>query len=404
MDNFDKLENSKWGMIVGQLVPESLKKLDEVQAATASRGFFTPPGEAQGGAVTIYNELKTKLTEANGKLYNETLKDIFKLDELEQKINLGLNKLDLETYKAELDNAHNLKEAIDRYNLAAYRASIERLKSDVDLRQAAIIEESAKIKEEMIYWKRLQINAERISLGAEINLINEKVKTAEMKMEIIPYLYEVIAAEQLVMQAEQTRVEALKIVLYWEKLVAEAKRGMIHLYKEKALARLELAEATRIEAIDKKAYEMLGFDKLALKSIEEKNKHAIRLAESNLEDFRYNFEKAQSANELARAKSKLTLLKYQNTIEESVEAQENLLKDDEKETRINMHYIALLRELRDQINLLGVIIGVTDIVQNQELEKVVTIAHETCETTRASAHTKHKSDDGTTTFQYISGG
>ena len=282
----EDLEAAKWGQEVDTIARKFVDTERSILADAAGRGFCAAPGAALQNIQDVALAAKAQLTEANTKLYAEQMDRAFKEEDTQQKVVFGLAKLDAELYKAEVDNALLIEKAESDMTLNERRAMIEEMKSDVDKRQAAIIEEKADIEHEVNYWKLQAIEAEGLALDAELQLAREKVKTAEEKLKVINALYEVIAAEQLVLLAEQRRAATLQKVVEAEKQVAEIQKTMIPYMIQKADARLVQAEAIKEEAYAKKEIEELGYRRIELKQQQEDAEHQLRGAELALEQSR----------------------------------------------------------------------------------------------------------------------
>jgi len=323
-------EAAKFGQ---ELDAISRKFQGEVRGAlteAASRGFHAPPGQVLELIVATGLAAKNKAAEANAKLYQGLTERRLKEEEVDLKVVLGLARLDLEVLKADYDNAHDLAQALEDKNLSEKRATIQKLQSDVDKRQAYIIEERANIEHEVNYWRKLAIQAEGLALDAEVQLAQEKLKTAQEKLRIITFLYQVIAAEQIALAAEQRRAEALQIVVEKEKEVVEIKKTMIPLYKEKAAARLEQAETIKEEAEVKKEIEELGYRRIELKRAQEEADHQVRQAEEDYEEAHLAYVRADRLTELTRSKARTLLLEYEGQVKEKLIRMKKALDKEEK--------------------------------------------------------------------------
>jgi len=307
-------EAAKWAEKVDGLTRKLRGTVQGLLTDAAARGFETVPGPTMGLIVEATVDTKVALTQANQTLYKDGLQRIDKEVETGQKVAFGLAKLDYEAYKADLENELELQKAWGDMMLAERRAYIERLKSDVDKRQAAIIEERALIEHEINYWKKLAIEAEGLALDAEVELANEKVKTAEEKMKIVEWLYKVIEAGQLIIAAEYKKAAALEKLIIKEEELIEVKEAMIPLQKQKASARIKQADAITEEAEWKKEIEELGYRRIELTAAKEEAEHEIRLAEEDYEEARIAYTKADRQTELTRQQAKTTIMEYENVI------------------------------------------------------------------------------------------
>lgn len=311
-------EAAKWGQQVDGLTRKLRGTVRGALSDAAARGFEVVPGPTMQVVIEATVETKVALTQANQKLYQEGIAQVEKAADTDQKVILGLAKLDFEAYKAALENELELQKAWADLQEKERRAVIEMLKSDVDKRQAAIIEEKALIEHEVNYWKGLAIEAEGLALDAEVELANEKVKTAEEKMKIIEWLYKVIEAEQLVIAAEYIKAAALEKLIIKETELIEVKKTMIPLQKRKAAAKIEQAEAITEEAEVRKEIEELGYDRIELRAAQEEADHQIRMAEEDYEEARVAYTRADRATEYARLQNRTTMMEYENLIRDKI--------------------------------------------------------------------------------------
>lgn len=328
-------EAAQWGQEIDGISRKFRGDVRNALTEAAGRGFSVLPGHVQELIVATGLEAKLKATEANAKIFQGMTERRLKEEEVDQKIVLGLARLDLELLKADYDNAHELAKALQDMTLDEQRGAIQRLQSDVDKRQAYIIEERALIEREVTYWKRQAIEAEGIALDAEVQLARERVKTAEEKLRIIEYLYQVIAAEQIVIAAELRRAEVLETVIAKQEEVAAIKKTMIPLYEDKAEARLRDAEAIKEEAEYRKQIEELGYRRIDLKRAQEDADHQVRQAEEVYEEARYAYFKAERTTELARAEARTMLLEFEALIKEKLIKMKKALDKEERRFRLD---------------------------------------------------------------------
>lgn len=328
-------EAARWGQEMDALSQKYQEGTRAVLSDAAGRGFTAPPGASLEAIINTGLAIKQKAVEANAKIYQGLTDRRLKEEEVDLKVVLGLARLDMELLKAEYDNAHDLAQALEDKNLNEKRATIQKLQSDVDRRQAYIIEERGNIEHEVNYWKGLAIQAEGLALDAEVQLAREKVRTAEEKLRIITYLYQVIAAEQVALAAEQRRAAALQIVLEKEKEAAEIKKTMIPLHKDKAAARLEQAEAIKEEAEVKKEIEELGYRRIELKRAQEEADHQVRQAEEDFEEARLAFVRADRLTELTRAQARSLLLQYEGEVKEKLIKMKKALDKEERRFKLD---------------------------------------------------------------------
>jgi len=324
-------EAAKWGLEVDRILRKYQDDSRNALNALAARGHLGISGHTQDMIVNLGQEVKRELTKANAKIYGEGLKQLAQRDEVEQKVAVGLAKLDLEKYKAQLENALALERAEAELDIDARQAELAIMKSEVEKRQAAIIEEKARIEAEVNYWKKLQVEAEGLSLEAEIALINEKVKTAEAQLPIIAELHKLIDAEYLLVAAEERRAAILPLVIEAEKKLAEVREAMIPLQVEKADARIDQAAAITQEAEVKKEIAELGYRRIELKDAQEDADHQIRLAENERDVAYRKYIEAQNLTELTKQQIKTILDELDEDAKHQLRIQEienNQLRED----------------------------------------------------------------------------
>lgn len=343
LTEYPKDEAAKWALAVDEQARKLKEASQTILRAAAASGFTSMPGEAVHALTQAAVAAKIELTKANGKIYGDGLAQIDKYDETSQKVEFGLAKLDMESYRARLENAHEIEKAEEDYNLSVERARIDRLKSDVERGQIAIIEERALIEQEIQEWRLVGIEAEDDALDAEVDLANEKVRTAQAKLEVIDYLYQVIAAEQLVLAAEQRKAAAMERLVAAEAQVVAAKEALIPLQQSKASARVAQADAIRHEADVREQIEELGYERITVKQAEQAAEHTIRVAENEYEDARLQYTRTERASELNKAQLRNALAAYQNVIRRGVIDEKAALEQSEKIFRLDQ--TAELREL-----------------------------------------------------------
>ncbi len=348
------LEAAKWGQVVDATAKKFVSAHAEVMADAAGRGFAVAPGATLKTLQEAAQAVKAQLTDANAKLFEEQIQRLIKENETEQKWVFGLAKLDTEAYKADLQNALLLEKAEDEYTLDERKALIEEMKSDVEKRQAAIIEEKADIEHEVNYWKLQAILAEDLALDAEVQLAREKIKTAEEKAKVIAVLYEVIAAEQLVLIAEQRRAAALQRVVTAETEVAEIQKTMIPYMVQKADARILQAEVIKEEAEAKKQIEELGYRRIELKEAQEDAEHQLRVADLALEQARKELTTWDRMTDLARNQSRRAIQDYENIVKKELLPREETLKQKDKRFDVARRLFYQNLEARNNISLLAV--------------------------------------------------
>ena len=320
MTEFNRTESAKWAQeaqkVVGDLQVVADKALDEA----ASRGFPAAPGVTLATIMAAGQEAKGKLTEGNGKLYDERRSVLFQQEEFFMKTVVQVAKLAMELYRAELLNALEIEQAQNIALRDKGQADVVRMNAEVDVRQVAIIRGRAEAERQVIGYKVLLALAEKETLVAEIALANAQLATATKKLEIIDSIYQVLAAEELVLVAERARITAEEQVLVAKQALAAVKMGMIPLYAEKASAKEALAAAITAEVPVKIAIKQLGFARIGLKSYEAEVEHEIRQAELVLDLARQELARANKATEIARARSQTAIAGFANTAQISINA------------------------------------------------------------------------------------
>lgn len=372
----EEYEAARWGQDVDATTKKFVDTGKEVLADAAGRGFSSAPGATLKAIQEVAVAAKTQLTDANAKLYEEQMQRALKEEEVEQKQVFGLAKLDVEAYKADVENALSLEKAESELTLDERKALIENLKSDVDKRQAAIIEERADIEHEVNYWKLQAIEAEGLAIDAELQLAREKVKTAEEKMKVINVLYEVIAAEQLVLLAEQRKAAALQKVVEAEKQVAAIQKTMIPYMVQKADARMLQAEVVKEEADAKKQIEELGYRRIELKAAQEDADHQLRLAELSLEEARGEVVKWNNMTELAKIQSRTALVKYETTMRDELLPREESLRKEEKRFDIARRLFWDNYETTNDIKMLDLTKRLTILEAQKRITQLIALAQD----------------------------
>jgi hypothetical protein len=345
MTDFYSDEAAKWGQAAEAAAAKLQAGVKDAVAGAGARGFMAVPGVVAEVVVTHALGVKRALAQANADIYKDGLEQIFEADTTDQKVGFGLAKLEQELYKDTLDNAFMVEAAADDAYFQRYRGRIEQIKADTDKRQAAIIEERAAIEHQVNYWREQQIAAEGATLDAEARLASTRLATAQEKLKIIPYLTQIVAAEQRMVAAEQKKAAARLKVLALEADIAAIRELMVPLYLEKAAATQDLAEAVTQEAQDRKALELMGYDKLALKKAQEDAAHQIREKEMLHEAARLEYARADRETELAKARARNTLAAYEHGIRSQVVALDKSLALDKVATKLANQLTKTLTEL-----------------------------------------------------------
>jgi hypothetical protein len=328
MTDFNRTESARWALDNQKLVGDLQAATDKALSEAAGRGFSSAPGVTLGAILAAGQEIKDKLTEANGKIYDDRRKVLFEQDEFAMKLVVSLAKLAMELYREELMNALAIEQAENTALRDQGLADVVRLNSEVDLRQRSIIQSRAEAERRVTALKADLVEAEAATLPYETALVRAQLATAEKKLEIIGSIYEVLAAEELVLAAENRRAETLTTLLAAQMVVAGVKREMIPFYLSKADARQKLAAAIVAEIPFTKAIIELGYERIELKDAEESAKHLIRVAENTLENAKKTLVSQDKATMFARAEASRLLQQYANEVRASILAKKEDLEKD----------------------------------------------------------------------------
>jgi hypothetical protein len=293
--------------------------VDKALTENAARGFSGPTGPTLEAILKSTLEAQTSLTEENGKIYDAQRERIFQQEEFDMKAIVQIAKLAMELYRAELINALEIEQAENIALRDRGRADVERMNSEVDARQVAIIRDRAEAERQVIAFKLALALAEKETLVAEAALVDAQLATAEKKLEIINSIYQVLAAEEFVLAAEERRAATLGTLLAAQRALASIKEAMIPFYAQKAAAREALAGAVTAEVPVKIAIENLGYDRIALKTAEAGVEHDIRQAELEVELARQAYARASAATEVARAQSQTIIQEYANAAQMAIQ-------------------------------------------------------------------------------------
>lgn len=320
MTDFDRTESAKWAIESQKAIGELQDGREKVLAEAAGRGFPAAPGVTLAIILSAGQAVKDKLTEANGKIYEDRRGVIFQQEEFFMKTVVQVAKLAMEMYRAELLNALELEQAQNNALRDQGLADVIKMTAEVEGRQAAIIMGRAEAERQVIGFKVALASAERETLESEVALANAQLATATKKLEIIDSIYQVLAAEELVLAAERQRAAAEEQVLSAKQELAGVKMGMVGFYAEKAGAKIALAGAIAAEVPDKIALESLGYDRAALKVATGEADHGVRMAEMVVEVSRQSLARATAAVELARAQSQSAIAAFSNTAQAAINA------------------------------------------------------------------------------------
>lgn len=369
-NEFPKDEAAKWSAGVDEAIRKMAKDRKAALSEAAAAGFDLVPGTAMEAVTEAAVVAKLTMTQLNGKIYGDGLQIIEKAEETDEKVAFGFAKLDMQAYRAQIENALDVEKAEADYGVETQRARVERLKSDVERGQVAIIQERAAIEQEIDEWRLYAIAAEDDTLDAEVDLANEKVRTAQAKLAIIEHLYAVIAAEELVLGAERRKAIAMEELIAAEALVVEAKRGLIPQQRQKAAARIEQAEAIRSEAEVRRDIEELGYDKIAVKQAEDAAEHAVKQAELTFETARLLFTRADLSARLFSDELKTALMAYQNVVRRRVTGEKAALDQEEKIFRLDYQHLANKFNITNDASYLDVMRALAITEANEKLEAI----------------------------------
>jgi hypothetical protein len=397
-------EAAAWGQQVDVATRKLRVQARAVLSDAAARGFEEVPGPTMEAIIAASTDTKVALTDANQKVYQEGIREVEKAVETDQKVAFGLAKLDYGAYKAALENELDLQKAWGDLLMTERRAALEILKSDVEKRQAAIIEERALIEHEVNYWKGLAIEAEGLALDAEVELANEKVKTATEKMKIIEWLYRIMEAEQLVIAAEYKKAAALEKVLVKEEELIEVKKTLIPLQKKKAAARLEQADAITEEAEVRKEIEELGYERIELKKAQEEAEHQIRLAEEDYEEARIEYTRADRMTELTRMTSRTTVMEYENEIRDLIIERRAALEKCERAFRHDYQHYWRKYEITNDIRYMDLGKKLFILEAQHKLQKTKDVGEGKAGHTKSTGKRCVTKISGTAMTQYVSKG
>jgi hypothetical protein len=332
--SFNRRESAEWALAVDAEAGKLQAGVDKALADGAARGFSSPPGDTLGDILAMGQEVKGKLVEADGKIYDTRRGVLFQQQEFALGILVKLAKFGLELYRSDIFNALELEQAQQQAVMARSHADVERLNTETELRQRAIIQNRAEMERRIIIYKQQLVAAETTTLGAEAILIQATLSTAEKKLEIIASIYQVLAAEELVLAAENRRAASLTKVLTAELIVAGIKKEMVPFFLQKAGAEEQLAQAITQNLPIEEALIRLGYDRLDLKTTEEYAGHLEREQQEELELLREDFVRASTATELAKMQNRRLLTEYRNLIQTRIAEQKKALQKDEVAFRL----------------------------------------------------------------------
>jgi len=332
---FSRTESAKWAQETQKGMGDLQAAADKALAEAAARGFSAPPGVTLAAILAAGQEVKGKLTEGNAKIYEDRRGVIFQQEEFTMKVIVQVAKLAMELYRQDLVNALSIEQAQKDALRDTGRADVERMNSEVDVRQAAIIRDRAEMERGITVLKNRLVAAEVVTLDSSRTLVQAQLETAEEKLKIIDSIYQVLAAEELVLAAERRRADTLTVLLAAQRVVANIKQSMVPFYIEKAEARQDLAVAITNEIPIRKKIEELGYDRITLKNAEEAAAHRIRQAEEEVEVASVAWHRAREATEIARAQSRRLLLEYSNIIHAEIMSKRKVLEENRIDFRLD---------------------------------------------------------------------
>ena len=159
-------ESAKFAQAASQVMGQYEEAKDKILTADAARGFAAPSGDTLSEILAAGQAAKGKLTEINGKIYEERRGILFQQEEFAMKVLVQVAKLAMELYREELMNAL----AIEQADAAALRdrggADVERMNSEVDARQVAIIRDRAEAERRITTLKEQLVAAEPTTLAS----------------------------------------------------------------------------------------------------------------------------------------------------------------------------------------------------------------------------------------------
>jgi hypothetical protein len=351
MSDFNRTESARFAQENQKIVGELHAGADKALAEAASRGYAAAPGDTLAAILFAGQDAKDKLTEANGKIYDDRRKVLFEQDEFAMKIIVQLSKLAMELYRDELMNALALEAAEKDALRDQGSADVIAMNAEVDKRQVAIIQAKAEIERRITVLKAQLVEAEAGTLVYETALINAQVATAEKKLEIIDSIYQVLAAEELVLVAENRRAETLTVLLAAENVVAEVKRAMIPFYIDKAGARTLLADAITKDIPVQKEIVELGYDRIDLEDRKEYAAHLLRLADNELELAKLAWTRANNALSITQIQSRRLLQEYENTVQTEVLGLKKALTEDGVDFRLGVSLAKTQMGIDDDVEI-----------------------------------------------------
>lgn len=317
-DGYQKDESALWGKAITETFLEADQNRAAAVSAAAARGFASLPGDTMETLQAINVKVQARLTDANLKIYETEANRALQDDELTINLGLAMLKAELDLYKANQQKLYELDEAEAEQGIKLRRTDIDRLLSEIEQGQVALIQMKADLEHDLNVYKMRVVNAELLTLEAEQQLAQEKYLTALEKLKIIDELYKLIDAEQLALEAERIKMAALDKVITAERIVAEVKKAMVPLYLEKAAGKEYLAAAITEDAKVQRAILMLGYEKIAMKDAEQAADEALRQAELTWEGAHNEWVIANLATELARIQARIALLQHSTDIKYEV--------------------------------------------------------------------------------------
>jgi hypothetical protein len=330
----NKAESARFAQAADQATGKMMTEVEKALAASAARGFPVAGADTLNAILDITSEARGKIVEANGKTYEERSAQLLEIDKFALDYLVKIAKFAMELYREQLFNAIALEQAQEAANTERGRAEVSRINSQTEARMAAIIRDRAEMERRITSYKLQQVQAEALTVSAESILEDAKLSTAEKKLEIIDSIYQVLAAEQLVLAAERRRAASLQKVLAAQQIVAGIKKEMVPFYIQKAEARKALALATEQEIPVLRALEELGYQRVALRTYEESERHQERVLTLEHEMAQEAYTRAHNAHEIARRQLSTLIQRYNNEVKGLILNQKKQLLKDEVAFRL----------------------------------------------------------------------
>jgi hypothetical protein len=316
--SFERAEHAKWVKLKQQPMAEHNLKVDAVLSDSAARGFQQPPGSMIDDIINIGQEVKLRLTEANGGLYKEQEEILFSLDEFALKLTVEYAKLELAIYKQGILDAITFEKAQIDHDRKIDQADITKQKAEINKRNVTLIKATADQEAEITGYRIRQEEAGRLGMDKLVDLLEAQKETAEERLKVIDALKAVITAEELIVEAENRKAEALERVIAAEEILLGIKQGMIPFYEDLAGQKKLQAQAVKAEAGWKKQIINLGYDRIELQKAETQSFVTQKETEVELEVARAEYITASVAVDEARSEASITLTEEKNLVADQI--------------------------------------------------------------------------------------